>query len=97
MLVLSQLAGVPYKHLAHLAVSSVRVADGAASVATAGGARTLTGTDDPLLCGPCAVARWLRIVDVAVTRINTKVVADAIDKADPVTTSHCICAGPPRP
>jgi hypothetical protein len=29
-------------------------------------------------CGPCAITRWLRIVDLAVTKINTAVIADAI-------------------
>jgi len=38
-----------------------------------------------VLCGPCAITRWLRVVDLAVTRINTKVTADAIGKAVPVT------------
>ena len=81
---LSQLAGVPYKHLAHTVVSSVQVADGAASIVTA--ATTLTATANPVLCGSCAIIRWLRILDLAVTKINTKVIADAIDKTEALTT-----------
>ena len=31
------------------------------------------------------MTRWLRIVDVAVTKINTAVIADVIDKSEVVT------------
>ena len=57
----SQQWGIPYKHLAELTAGMVTVAGGAASaagaaVAGAGGA-TLTATDSPVLCGPCAITR----------------------------------------
>jgi hypothetical protein len=68
-----------------MVVSSVAVADGAASVATAAGAITLTATENPVLCGPCAITLWLRVVDLAVTKINTAVIADAINKSKMVT------------
>ena len=38
-----------------------------------------------MLCGPCAITRWLRVVDLAVTKINTAVIADAINKSETVT------------
>ncbi len=41
--------------------------------------------EDPVLCGCCAVTRWLRVVDLAVTKINTGIVAAAVDKAEAVT------------
>ena len=59
LLVLSQLASIPYKDLALLTAGMVNVADGAASAA---GAITLTATDSPVLCGPCAITRWLRVL-----------------------------------
>jgi hypothetical protein len=37
------------------------------------------------MCGPCAIARWLRVVDLAVSKITTGIVADAVDKAEQVT------------
>jgi hypothetical protein len=46
----------------------------------------VTATDNPVLCGPCAITRWLRIVDLAVTRINTAVIRDAIDKSEVETS-----------
>src|SRR5690349_15422897 len=76
LLVLSQLAGVPYQHLATLAVGDINIADGIATVTSPAGAWTVTPDDNPILCGSCAVVRWLRIVDVAVTKINTAVIAD---------------------
>ena len=40
---------------------------------------------DAVLCGPCAITRWLRVVDLAITKITTQVIADAIDEAEKVT------------
>ena len=84
LLVLSQLAGVPYKELALLTAGMVTVADGAARISSAGAA-TLTASDSPMMCGPCAINRWVRVVDLAVTTITTGTVAAAVDKANPVT------------
>ena len=85
LLVLSQLAGVPYKDLAQLTAGMVTVAGGAASTASAAGAITLTATDDPVLCGPCAITRWLRVLDVVMTKPSHRVLAKQIDDAEPVT------------
>src|SRR4029077_18258756 len=71
LLVLSQLAGVPYRHLATLTAGDITVIDGTATVNGAAGGGTLTPNDDPVLCGPCAIVRWLEVLDVAVTRIAT--------------------------
>jgi len=85
LLVLSQVAGVPYKHLATLAAGDVSLVDGTAAVTGPGGRWTVAPDDDPVVCGCCAVVRWLRVIDLAVTKINTSVVAAAVDKAHAVT------------
>lgn len=85
LLALSQLAGVPYQQLANLTVRAITVADGGASVASAANTWTLTGHDNPLLCGPCAITRWLRALDVEMTTPSTRVLAKRIGKAKPVT------------
>ena len=81
LLVLSHLAGVPYRHLAALTAGDIYVADGAATIRMAAGEWTLRPADDGLLCGPCAVVRWLKILDLAVTHLSTRTIAGALKKA----------------
>ena len=83
-LVLSQLAGVPYQHLA-LTAGDITAVDGTATIRSAAGTWTLFPRSDAVLCGPCAITRWLRVVDLAITKITTQVIADAIDEAEKVT------------
>lgn len=48
--------------------------------------------DDPVLFGPCAVVRWLRILKISVTKFVTAVIADLLDEAKEVTsTSPHLC------
>src|SRR6187455_890532 len=75
LLVLSQLAGVPYKHLAGLTVGDITVVDGEVAATRATGAWTVPADADPLRCGSCTVVRWLRVLDLAVTKINPGVIA----------------------
>src|SRR5664279_5003967 len=73
LLVLSQLAGVPYRRLARLTVGDVMVADGHARITSNAGEWTLRPADDgPPLCGPCAVTRWVRALDVVLTRHSNR-------------------------
>lgn len=84
LLVLSQLAGIPYRHLASLTVGNITLAAGDATISTAAGTWSISAADDPVVCGPCAVARWLRVLNLAATRYVTGVIADALDKAPAV-------------
>src|SRR4029077_1806838 len=68
LLVLSQLAGVPYKHLATLVAGDITVVGGIATITGVVGTWTVMSDDDPVVCGCCAVTRWLRVVDLAVTK-----------------------------
>ena len=85
LLVLSQLAGVPYKDLATLTAGMVtrRRRRGVDLRRRRHG--TLTAADDPVLCGPCAITRWLRVLDVVMTKPSHRVLAKQIDDAEPVT------------
>ena len=85
LLVLSQIGGVPFQVLAALTVGDVQIANGGATVTTRTDSWTVVADPDPVLCGPCAITRWVRVVDLAVTRITAGTVAAAVDKADPVT------------
>jgi hypothetical protein len=85
LLVLSQLAGVPYKHLATMTAGDVVFADGVATITAAAGRWSVRPAGDAVLCGPCAVARWLRVLDLAVTKVSTSVLKKAVGKAGLLT------------
>ncbi len=85
LLVLSQIAGVPYKHLATLTAGDVTMASGAATISANAGTWTVLPGDDALLCGSCAVVRWLRVLDLVVTRPGKRDLAQALKKAKQVT------------
>ena len=95
LLVLSQLAGVPYRHLATLTAGDVTVADGIVTITIAAGDVDASSGRRRLLCGPCAVARWLRILNLVVTRPSNRDIAQALKKAQPVTSGRRICAARP--
>ena len=84
LLVLSQLAGVPYHHLARLTAGDIYIAEGVVTIRSEAGEWTLRPADDGLLCGPCAVVRWLKILDLAVTKPSTKIIARALKRTKAV-------------
>ena len=92
LLVMSQVAGIPYKDLALLTAGLVTVAGGAASAA---GAITLTATDSPVLCGPCALTRWHRVLDAVMSKPSHRVLARQVKDATRSPSSHLTCADPP--
>jgi len=96
LLVLSQLAGVPYRHLARLTPGDISIADGAATTRSTAGEWTLRPADDAEMCGPCAVVRWLKILDLAVTHLSTRTIASALKKTNPVDhrSPHVCHTGP---
>ena len=83
--VLSQLAGVPYKHLATMTAGDVTFRDGVATITSTAGRWSVRPADTVVLCGPCAIARWLRVLDLAVTKVSTSVLKKAVGKADRLT------------
>jgi len=85
LLVLSQLARVPYKNLAQLTVGRVTAAGGAATIASSAAAISVTAAANPVVCGPCAITRWLRVLDTVMTKPSHRVLARQIRDADPIT------------
>jgi len=96
LVVLSQLAGVPYRHLAALTAGDIHVAEGVATIRSEAGEWTLRSVDETILCGPCAVVRWLKILDLAVTKPSTKTIARALKKASSIDhrSVHVCRSGP---
>jgi len=96
LLVLAQLAWVPYKHLATLTAGDISIADGVATIRSPAREWTLRPADETNLCGPCAVVRWLKILDLAVTHLSTRTIAGALKKTNPVDhrSPHVCHTGP---
>ncbi len=86
LLVLSQIGGVPYQHLAGLTAGDVTMATGITTISVKAGTWTLLPGDDALLCGPCAVTRWLRVLDLVVTHPSNRDTAQVLRKAMAVTS-----------
>ena len=84
LLVLSQLAGVPYRHLATLTAGDIHLEKDVATIRSPAGEWTLHPADETIVCGPCALVRWLKILDLAVTQLSTRTIAGALKKAPAV-------------
>jgi len=95
LLVLTQRAGLSYPAIAALTVGDITVRDGAATIRVEGGDPiTLRMTDDCLLCGPCALSRWLHALGLAGMHSDGRVVASVIARAAPLSThSPHVCEG----
>jgi len=83
LLVLAR-AGVPYRRIAALTAGDITLTDTVATINTTIGSVTLHPDEDPVLCGPCALVRWLRALHLAVTSPATRTLAGAIDRAPAV-------------
>ena len=84
LLVLSQLACLSYGQIASLTAGDVTIADGTARISTTGGTTTMRKVDDDLLCGPCALARWVHALDLTVVYHDGRVIAAVIARAVPL-------------
>ena len=96
LLTLAAATPIPYRQLAALTVGQIHIAGGVATITDARGqVHTLEATTDPVLCGPCTLVRWRRVLDTAVTRHATRALVDLLKKAEEVTAaSHHPCQAP---
>ena len=86
LLVLAQ-AGVPYRRIAALTAGDITLTNTVATINTTIGLVTLHPDEDPVVCGPCALVRWLRALHLALTSPATRTLAGAIDRAAAVEGS----------
>ena len=94
LLVLCYMAGLSYDNIATLTVGDVTISDGTATIRTPGGTTILRHAEDGLLCGPCALARWLHALDMTMLYPNGRVIAAVIARAVPLTAeSPHLCLG----
>ena len=85
LLVLSQLAGVSYKHIASLLAGDISFDDQVVVIGAGSPTYRLAPDVDAVLCPACAVARWLEVLDIAVREIATVAISRHLSRADPVT------------
>ncbi len=99
LLVLSQQAGLSCATIAALTVGDITVRDGMATVRVEGGDPiTLRMTEDCLICGPCALSRWLHALALAGLHSDGRVVASVIARAAPLSAhSPHVCEGTTPP
>ncbi|MGS0684131.1 hypothetical protein ACVBEQ_03045 [Nakamurella sp. GG22] len=94
LLVLSQMAGLTYQSIAELTVGDISIEHGVAIVRTPGGTTTLRRADDVVICGPCALARWIHALDLTALYPTGQVAAAIIARAAPLTSrSPHLCEG----
>lgn len=99
LLVLSQIAGVPYTHIATMTADHIVLSSGVATIGAGDRTRTVAAADDPVLCPVCALTRWLRVLQLG-NQPGTRPVAHALAKAEPVTATSphpCQPGGPVDP
>ena len=96
LLTLAASTELPYRELAVMTVGQLDIVDGVASITdNAGEMHLIEATDDPVLCGPCALVRWRRIVDTEVGGTSAKRLAGKLKNAKAVTaTSRHVCRAP---
>ena len=82
--VLSQMAGMSDEHIATLT----------ATITAATGTITLAASSDTLICGPCALARWLHLLDMIVIYPDRYVIDAVVARAPPLSAnSPHLCRG----
>jgi hypothetical protein len=94
LLVLSALAGLSYEQIGGLTAGDLTIGGGVATIRTPGGRTTLRAEENDLLCGPCALARWVHALDLMLVCPDGPVVAAVIARAVPVTADSphlCEC------
>jgi len=93
LLTLAAATTIPYRQLPRLTVAQLSIADGVATITDHRGIdHVIEAATDPVLCGPCTLVRWRRVLDTEVLHKNVKTL---IKKAEAVTAdSHHPCQAP---
>lgn len=96
LLVLSQLAGLTYQEMAELSTTDVTITGGTATIRTPTTTITLESAQDVVLCGPCALARWLHLLDMTLSYPSSTVPAAILARGTPLfSDSPHACQNPP--
>ena len=93
LLTLAAYTQIPYRQLPRLTVAQLQIGGGVATVTDRNGTEHVIESDpDPVLCGPCTLVRWRRVLDAEVTNKRLKTL---FKNAEEVTAaSHHPCLAP---
>jgi hypothetical protein len=98
LLVLGQLAGLSYPQIADLTAADVSVTGGTAMIRTRTTTVILERSEGTALCGPCALARWLHLLDMTVIYPHDCVAAAVLARSAPlIGGSPHACLTDPHP
>ena len=98
LLTLAAHTDVQYQQLAVMTAGQITVAEGRAVITDRDGHVTEVDADqDPLVCGPCALARWQRIIDVDVRPDKQAHLPTLLGRAKAVTAASFHQCGQPEP
>lgn len=90
LLVLAQVAGLPYRAVADLTATDLAhdAATGAVTITARGRRWVVTAEGDAVTCPACALTRWLATHAVMTRYIATKPLADHLNRVEPVTATR---------
>jgi hypothetical protein len=93
LLTLAAYTRIPYRQLPRLAVAQLHIADSVATITDQHG-RTyvIESTENPVLCGPCTLVRWRRVLDTEATHKRLKTLFK--DAEEVTADSHHPCSAP---
>ena len=84
LLTLSRVAGLSYPDIADLTTADITISGGTARIRTRSATITVQSTDDTMLCGPCALARWLHLLEMTVIYPTGCVAAAVLARSAPL-------------
>ena len=94
VLVLSQMAGLSQEEIATLTAADVVIADGVATISAPTGVIRLAASGDGMICGPCALARWLHVLNLTAVYSDRCVIDSVIARGAPLSAnSPHLCDG----
>ena len=93
LLTLAAYTTIPYRQLPRLTVAQLHIADGVATITDHHGVtHIIESAADPVLCGPCTLVRWRRVLDTEAQHLSVK---ELLRKAEAVTADgHHPCRTP---
>ena len=90
LLTLAASTTIPYRQLPRLTVRQLRVADGVATVTDHRGVEhVIRAAVNSVLCGPCTLVRWRRVLDTEVTHKRVKKLLKDAEEVTPDSNHSC--------
>ena len=93
LLTLAAQTTIPYRQLPRLTVAALQIADVVTTITDSrGAAHVVEAAADPVLCGPCTLVRWRRVLDTEVQHKRLKTFFKNVEEV--TSASHHSCQAP---